>query len=253
VIPAPLPANCAGSVPFDVNSSRTRRTPPQFSPIRPPAQPLHERQAVMLSARLIARLSLLTIFACAPLALGARSALGDNALPPGGDPKVAPTPAPPPSPGGERHVRVNQELGTIEVPPPPFSNGVFPCSDCHNADRTPDPARRELSEHDFKFEHDAEHRWCLDCHSINNYDKLHLSNGDLIDFEESFKLCGQCHGDKYRDWRKGVHGRRTGHWNGAKTYLLCVNCHNPHSPRFKPLKPLPPPVRPERLRRRAGG
>src|ERR1035438_7352917 len=30
----------------------------------------------------------------------------------------------------------------------------------------------------------------------------------------------RCHGEKYRDWRPGVHGRLTGNWNGAKTYLL---------------------------------
>lgn len=142
--------------------------------------------------------------------------------------------------------------GQFQVPPPPFSPGVFPCSDCHNADREPDPTPRELSEHDFKFEHDAEHRWCLDCHDIRDYDKLHLSNGTPLDFTESYRLCGQCHGDKYRDWRVGVHGRRTGEWNGQKSYLLCVNCHNPHSPRFKPLKPEPAPVRPERLRRVGG-
>ena len=50
------------------------------------------------------------------------------------------------------------------------------------------------------------------------------------------------------DWRAGVHGRRSGLWNGKKSYLLCVHCHNPHSPRFKPLAPEPPPRRPELLR-----
>ncbi len=140
-------------------------------------------------------------------------------------------------------------MGEIELPPPPLTDGVFPCNDCHEG-REPDTSRREIAEHDFKFEHDAEHRWCFDCHDIENYDKLKLASGEAIDFAESFKLCGQCHGDKYRDWRAGVHGRRTGEWSsgGHKTYLLCVHCHNPHSPRFKPIKPLPPPVRPERLR-----
>jgi len=45
--------------------------------------------------------------------------------------------------------------------------------------------------------------------------------------------CGQCHGDKYRDWRAGIHGKRVGQWDGEKSYFLCVNCHNPHSPGFK--------------------
>jgi len=48
-----------------------------------------------------------------------------------------------------------------------------------------------------------------------------------VPFTASYELCGQCHGDKYRDWKVGVHGKRTGMWNGKKTYYLCVNCHNP--------------------------
>ena len=65
---------------------------------------------------------------------------------------------------------------------------------------------------------------------------LHLTNGDLVPFTESYRLCGQCHGDKLRDWRGGVHGKRIGNWDGQKTYFLCVNCHNPHTPLFKGVK-----------------
>jgi hypothetical protein len=73
---------------------------------------------------------------------------------------------------------------------------------------------------------------------------LRRASGEPIPFSESYKLCGQCHGPQYRDWQSGVHGKRTGEWDGQKEYLLCVNCHDPHSPKFKPLVPLPPPVRP---------
>ncbi len=136
--------------------------------------------------------------------------------------------------------------GELEVPPPPFTEGAFPCSDCHDPAVPPNTRRRELklAHTEIKLHHDAEHRWCLDCHSADNRDKLHLASGELIDFTESYKLCGQCHGDKYRDWRAGVHGRRSGNWDGHKKYLLCVNCHNSHAPKFQPLKPLPPPIRP---------
>ncbi len=153
----------------------------------------------------------------------------------------------------------------IQAEPPPFTPGIFPCTQCH--DKPGDKTRRDLGFHDdIHFEHDAEHRWCLDCHDNANRDVLHLSNGDPVPFTESYRLCGQCHGDKYRDWRVGVHGKRVGMWDGPKTYYLCVNCHNPHSPRFKGVKeitvdgkitvaptlekirPEPRPKRPEEMR-----
>ncbi len=130
------------------------------------------------------------------------------------------------------------------VPLPPFSEGVFPCTQCH-AFMKPNPKRRALTEYHTEIVlHHAEERWCTDCHNLINRDKLRLVSGELIDFTESYRLCGQCHGDKFRDWKVGVHGKRTGYWNGDKQYLLCVHCHNPHDPKFKPLKPLPPPNRP---------
>ena len=132
------------------------------------------------------------------------------------------------------------------VPPPPFSEGIFPCSDCH-ADMEVDPNRRELEEHTEiaeSFSHAPEQRWCLDCHNPDDRDWLRLANGQLLSFEESYSLCGQCHGTIFRDWKAGIHGRRTGEWNGKKLYRLCVHCHNPHQPRFKPITPLPPPMNP---------
>jgi hypothetical protein len=45
-----------------------------------------------------------------------------------------------------------------------------------------------------------------------------------------------------------VHGKRSGYWNGRKSYLLCAHCHNPHQPRFKPLRPEPPPEAPAPVR-----
>src|SRR5512133_141270 len=154
----------------------------------------------------------------------------------------------------------------VQAEPPPFSEGIYPCSACH-ADQK-DRTRRELAFHEEQqsiFDHDAEHRWCLDCHDYEDRDVLRLASGDKVPFTESYRLCGQCHGDKYRDWRRGVHGTRVGMWDGAKTYLLCVSCHNPHSPRFKgvkeivvdgkrttapttePLRPEPRPIRPDEM------
>ena len=105
-----------------------------------------------------------------------------------------------------------QPTEKVEVPPPPFSDGIFPCSACHNADMPANRTRRELTEMhtDIVLKHDEEHRWCLDCHDADNRDFLHLASGERVPFDESYRLCGQCHGEKYRDWRAGVHGRRSG-------------------------------------------
>ncbi|NOZ47584.1 MAG: hypothetical protein GXO79_12505 [Chlorobi bacterium] len=136
-------------------------------------------------------------------------------------------------------------LGEILVANPPLSLDFYPCSDCHD-DLEVNTQRRELVEmhDDIVFNHDSENRWCLACHDANNRDSLRLASGKLLSFKKSYKLCGQCHGPKYRDWKLGIHGKRTGEWNGKKQYLLCVHCHDPHSPRFKPLKPKPKPLTP---------
>lgn len=152
----------------------------------------------------------------------------------------------------EKNEIITTEQSTdYPVEPPPFSDGIFPCTDCHK-NLKPNPTRRVLVDwHDdisAMFNHDSENRWCLDCHDLNNRDSLRLASGKLLDFKESYKLCGQCHGEKLRDWKVGVHGKRTGDWNGRKEYLLCVNCHNPHSPKFEELTPEPPPVRQEDIK-----
>ncbi len=138
---------------------------------------------------------------------------------------------------------------TFVVPPPPLTEGIFPCSECH-ADMEVDYTRRkmEYAHEEIELHHGPRERWCFDCHNPEDRDRLRLASGQLVGFDESYRLCGQCHGTIFRDWREGIHGRRRGYWNGAKSYLLCPSCHNPHSPKFQPLKPLPPPVRPQFLR-----
>lgn len=137
----------------------------------------------------------------------------------------------------------------VEVPPPPMTDGVYPCSFCHNADLPPNHTRRPLVQMhgDLVLVHDVTGRlWCLDCHDATDYDSLHLANGEKVPFDQAYRLCGQCHGRNIRDWAVGVHGRRTGQWNGDKAYLLCANCHSAHQPLFKSLPPMPAPLPPTR-------
>lgn len=138
----------------------------------------------------------------------------------------------------------------IQATPPPFSPDIFPCSQCH--DGGGDPSPRKLAFHEeiqARLTHGSPRHWCFHCHDLADRDKVHLSSGALLPFTQSYLLCAQCHYDKYRDWQLGIHGKRIGRWDGAKTYLLCVNCHDPHAPRIEALEPMPRPARPAETRR----
>lgn len=126
---------------------------------------------------------------------------------------------------------------------------LYPCSDCHDEDWEPDFERRDLddphSEIPGKFvNHDSGNRWCLDCHAPKNRDYLKLINGKLIKFNEYYRVCEQCHKKIVRGWKMGIHGKRTGNWNGKKEHWHCVQCHDPHNPPFKAIEPMPAPKRP---------
>ena len=144
------------------------------------------------------------------------------------------------------------------APAPPDSAGVvtveartnllpaFPCSRCH-AGRKPRPNKRKLVEFHTErnaFSHGDSKRWCYQCHSIQNIDRFVIAGGDLVTFNEGYRVCGSCHGDKLRDWRLGVHGSTRGRWAGPKTRKSCPACHNPHAPKIVQMTPQPPPPPP---------
>ena len=131
-----------------------------------------------------------------------------------------------------------------------FESDYWPCTDCHDSSWDTNPRPRKLEdEHDaMAFTHAPDGRiWCLDCHDRDKRNRLHLAGGRKIKFRDSWKVCVQCHARKLEDWKAGVHGKRTGHWRGEKTYLTCVECHDPHNPTFKKIKPKPPPLHPEQI------
>ena len=129
--------------------------------------------------------------------------------------------------------------------PSVFASDLYPCTSCH-AGMEVNTKRRRLQFHEeINIDLHADRVfWCLDCHDPYNRDRLKLINGERISFTEVYRLCGQCHGSIYRDWRAGVHGKRTGYWRGTKKYLLCTACHNPHNPPFKRIKPERTPMKP---------
>lgn len=96
--------------------------------------------------------------------------------------------------------------------------------------------------------HGGGNLWCLDCHNADDRDHLVKLNGELLTFNQSQLLCGECHGPVLRDWRLGIHGKETGYWDLPKdedsqtVRWLCVECHKPHSPAFPSYQPEAGPV-----------
>ena len=89
----------------------------------------------------------------------------------------------------------NASSEEFPVAPPPMTEGMFPCSNCHATMEVNRKKRVLKEEHvDIKLHHAETMRWCLDCHDAKNRDKLRLYNGELINFTESYRLCGECHG-----------------------------------------------------------
>jgi hypothetical protein len=122
----------------------------------------------------------------------------------------------------------------------------FPCSDCHEDEPTNRTVRELEDDHeDIALAHGD--LWCLHCHDAKDRDRLHLADRGKVEFEDSWRLCVQCHGNKQQQWRAGVHGKRVGHWWGAKEVWTCVACHAPHAPHFQPIEPEPPPAPPDQI------
>ena len=122
----------------------------------------------------------------------------------------------------------------------------FPCSDCHADEPTNRQVRKLEDDHeDLALTHG--NLWCLHCHDADDRDRLHLADGEKIAFEDSWRLCVQCHGHKQAQWRAGVHGKRVGHWWGEREVWVCVSCHDPHEPHFRPIQAMPSPKPPSRI------
>jgi len=143
----------------------------------------------------------------------------------------------------------------------------FPCDDCHDAGKSDRRVRKLTEEHtEIEFQHGGGRFWCYDaCHNASDMTKLQQMWGSAISFDEAYRLCGQCHFERQKDWYFGGHGKRVGAfavpreipltsdkllvtdresigtWRGERELLNCTACHNPHSPSIKPYDLAPPP------------
>lgn len=122
---------------------------------------------------------------------------------------------------------------------------TYPCmAQCHQR-LAPNPTPRELREFHIRRRpnHGPTIEWCPFCHHEPDLDRLRLINGATVSLDEAYVLCGQCHAEKLRDWRRGVHGSQTGEWLGVHVRRSCTLCHDPHAPHRRPIESLPPPRR----------
>lgn len=113
----------------------------------------------------------------------------------------------------------------------------YPCSSCHTLSLAKMLADTLSSTRRAHWEIDKQHApesilRCTVCHAEANLDRLRSITGQPIDFDHSYRLCGQCHATQFRDWQGGAHGKRASGWAARRVVYTCVQCHNPHAPAY---------------------
>lgn len=124
--------------------------------------------------------------------------------------------------------------------------GNFPCSKCHDK-VAPDAGAREPGRgkhRDVRIKHFEGAQQCNLCHATGDRDHLRLVTQEEVGFDASHRLCGQCHGEKLRDWEIGAHGKHRGNFRDKRYRYTCTDCHNPHIPRPAPVRAMAAPPRP---------
>lgn len=125
-------------------------------------------------------------------------------------------------------------------------NGVVPKGFPTSRNPVPIPTMEAMLPELKEFQHGRGRIWCLDCHHATKRNMLVDHHEGPISFDQPQLLCGKCHGDKLRDWRDGIHGKRIGDFTstGKKRWFTCTECHNPHNVQngehnrgFTPLQP----------------
>ncbi len=110
-------------------------------------------------------------------------------------------------------------------------NGTYPKGFPKDKHPVPIPTMEAMVPDVKDLQHGRGRIWCLDCHHNTQRNMLVDHFGEPISIDQSQMLCGKCHGDKLRDWRDGIHGKRIGDFTstGKKRWFTCTECHNPHN------------------------
>jgi Zn finger protein HypA/HybF involved in hydrogenase expression len=136
-------------------------------------------------------------------------------------------------------------------------NGTFPKGFPTTKTPVPLPTMEAMVPDVKNLQHGRGKLWCLDCHHNTKRNQFVDHFGEPISMDQPQLLCGKCHGDKLRDWRDGIHGKRIGEFTstGKKRWFTCPECHNPHNVQdgdrnrgFAQLQPETPPQLPRGMK-----
>lgn len=134
-------------------------------------------------------------------------------------------------------VTVKDETFEFLIPERKSQIASYNCTECHTVPiekLKQDNITKKAAHWNIKLNHaNAETMNCATCHTSNDMDNLQSLTNSSIDFNDSYKLCGQCHQKEFKDWKGGAHGKQLGGWAPPRLSNTCVNCHNPHNPYFE--------------------
>ncbi len=125
----------------------------------------------------------------------------------------------------------------FEVIPSTKDTEMHPCSNCHQFVKSNlTPRKLDIPHDNFELQHGLHGKgqfWCFTCHDEKGSVSLKTLDGELLNFEDAYILCSQCHVTQARDWAFGAHGKRLGNWQGKRQVYNCTACHYQHAPAFK--------------------
>ncbi len=132
-------------------------------------------------------------------------------------------------------IEVTENEITFRIPERKGEIVSYSCTDCHNKPLTQMGGEEIKKAHwNIELNHaNSSTLNCTSCHNGENMDHLKSLTGESIDFNNSYKLCAQCHQQEYKDWAGGAHGKRIESWASPRVSMTCVQCHNPHEPHIK--------------------
>jgi hypothetical protein len=137
--------------------------------------------------------------------------------------------------------------GKIELSTRPLPPRHDQCQLCHlkkSLQFMPSKHKPSQEHVGYSLSHSNTEISCNACHDANHSNYLKTSPEFPASFSNSSPVCQRCHSDEFKAWSQGIHGKRTGNWNGDRVQKQCIDCHNPHSVKFKSMKALPAPKKP---------